>query len=94
MTKQRRNAASLVREGCANYYEGMCLPHDVRCVQAHTHAVVCRYFADSVLPQDAAMYAEATESVKICATCHSPFRSTQSRAKTCFRCEMAGGSEA
>ena len=89
---QRRSANALIRQWCANYDSGYCLPlsdYDYEpCPQLHSYSLICKYFRDAVLPGDKLLYAQimGEEGVKGCEVCKKPFRAVGPRAKYCDEC--------
>ena len=45
--KQKQAAVALIRERCANFYQGYCLPLDTQCPQADSDSLLCRWFREA-----------------------------------------------
>lgn len=86
--KQKGSASTLIKNECANYIGGMCIPLDTPCPQCHSYSLLCKYFAECVLPLDKVLHAEVMghDGIKRCAVCNRPFRATSNRAKYCSEC--------
>lgn len=54
---QRRRAAGLIRDSCANFALGRCVVLDTACVQILSESLLCNYFKNAVLPLDGALHA-------------------------------------
>ena len=85
--KERRGIKKLVTQKCANYDpECSCLPLDSACVmleKAYCGNAMCRYFRESVLPNDPELYAALQGSAtKRCKHCEKPF-SAKGRTMYC-----------
>lgn len=85
---QKRSAVALIREECANCFQGQCLPLDTACLQINSDSLLCRWFRDAVLPLDGQLHAQimGVDGLKICAVCGSVFRALSNRAKYCKAC--------
>ncbi len=90
--RQFRRAKRLIRQLCANYDGGNCLPLDdgdvCPCPQLITRTLICKYFRAAVLPSDRALWAEimAGRPVKSCRICGAPVFSPSNAAKYCPAC--------
>ena len=51
--KQAADVHSLAKKHCCNCDDGICLLMETPCAQIHSSKIVCRYFAEAVLPADA-----------------------------------------
>ena len=76
--KERRGIRKLVTERCANYHEDYgCLPLDCNCVmleKVYCGNAMCRYFRESVLPNDPELNAALQNlATKRCKHCGKPF---------------------
>ena len=76
--KERRGIKKLVIQGCANYHEDYgCLPLDGNCVmleKVYCGNAMCRYFRESVLPNDPELSAALQNlAAKRCKHCGKPF---------------------
>ena len=76
--KERRGIRKLVTDRCANYHEDYgCLPLDCECVMfgnAFCGNAMCRYFRESVLPNDPELSASLQNlAAKRCKHCGKPF---------------------
>ena len=76
--KERRGIRKLVTDRCANYYEDYgCLPLDCNCVmleKVYCGNAMCRYFRESVLPNDPELSAVLQNlAAKRCKHCGKPF---------------------
>ena len=90
--KRERKARRLTHE-CCNYCNGNCLLLDdgeeCVCVQSISYSLLCRWFQATVLPLDAALYAEIIkdrDEVKRCCECGATFQPKSNRAKYCAAC--------
>ncbi len=90
--RQFHRAKRLIRQLCANYDGGNCLPLDdgdaCPCPQLITRTLICKYFRAAVLPSDRALWAEimAGRPVKSCRVCGAPVFSPSNAAKYCPAC--------
>lgn len=91
-SSQRKQAASLIRNECANYINGDCLLLNYRtCPQAITGHVCCRYFRDILLNDKRGLslklelYPES-ESLKACTVCGRAYSSKSGRSIYCPDC--------
>ena len=85
--KEKRGIRKLVTEHCANYHEDYgCLPLDCSCVmleKVYCGNAMCRYFRESVLPNDPELNASLQGLVaKRCKHCGKPFP-TEGRRMYC-----------
>ena len=76
--KERRGIRKLVTDRCANYHEDYgCLPLDCNCVmleKVYRGNAMCRYFRESVLPNDPELSAALQNlAAKRCKHCGKPF---------------------
>ena len=76
--KEVRGIRRLVVERCANYHEDYgCLPLDCNCVmleKVYCGNAMCRYFRESVLPNDPELSASLQNlAAKRCKHCGKPF---------------------
>ena len=76
--KERRGIRKLVTDRCANYHEDFgCLPLDCNCVmleKVYCGNAMCRYFRESVLPNDPELNASLQGlAAKRCKHCGKPF---------------------
>ena len=76
--KERRGIRKLVTDRCANYHEDYgCLPLDCNCVmleKVYCGNAMCRYFRESVLPNDPELNASVQGlAAKRCKHCGKPF---------------------
>ena len=76
--KERRGIKKLVINHCANYHEDYgCLPLDCNCVmleKVYCGNAMCRYFRESVLPNDPELNAALQgAAAKRCKHCGKPF---------------------
>ena len=76
--KERRRIRKLVTDRCANYHEDFgCLPLDCNCVmleKVYCGNAMCRYFRESVLPNDPELNAALQgAAAKRCKHCGKPF---------------------
>ena len=92
-TKQRNRANRFIRDMCANYDNGYCLPLDCKCPQCNSFTVLCKYFRHVILKANYIPGARALESelfgtkpVKVCKECGRPFIPGSNRAKYCHDC--------
>lgn len=85
---QKRSAAALIRAECCNCFDGECVALDCACPQISSYSLICKWFAEAVLPLDKALHAEimGADGVKQCAVCGRQFRAVSSRAKYCSEC--------
>ena len=90
--RRERKARCLTHE-CCNYCNGNCLLLDdgeeCVCVQSISYSLLCRWFQATVLPLDAALYAEIIkdrDEVKRCCECGATFQPKSNRAKYCAAC--------
>lgn len=87
---QRRRAAGLIRDSCANFALGRCVVLDTACVQILSESLLCNYFKNAVLPLDGALHAQlmgiGTEGLKACAVCGRPFKANSNRGRYCPEC--------
>ena len=90
-----KTITKLIRDQCANYYDGNCLVGDCNCVQLNSRVtfeerniLLCRYFSNIVLPIDKEMYAEVVGTVKSkkCAGCGKHIVVTSNKSKYCTTC--------
>ena len=92
--KQRREAVWLIRAHCSFYDNGNCLYLDdgeeVVCPQITSFSVICSFFRQVVLKDEAARGLEAKlfrrETAKRCRVCGRTFSSTSNNAKYCPDC--------
>lgn len=87
--EQRRQAVTLIKQECCNYYSGYCCLMDMGCPQVHSESLMCKWFRDAVLPLDKVLYAQimGEEGLKDCEVCGRPFRAISNRAKYCNECK-------
>ena len=76
--KERRRIRKLVTDRCANYHEDFgCLPLDCNCVmleKVYCGNAMCRYFRESVLPNDPELSAALQNlAAQRCKHCGKPF---------------------
>ena len=76
--KELRRIRKLVTDRCANYHEDYgCLPLDCNCVmleKVYCGNAMCRYFRESVLPNDPELSASLQNlAAKRCKHCGKPF---------------------
>lgn len=85
---QKRSAVTLIREECANCFQGQCLPLDTACPQINSDSLLCRWFRDAVLPLDGQLHAQVMGAggLKTCTVCGGVFRALSNRAKYCAGC--------
>ena len=85
---QKRSAVTLIREECANCFQGQCLPLDTACPQINSDSLLCRWFRDAVLPLDGQLHAQVMGAggLKTCEVCGGVFRALSNRAKYCAGC--------
>ena len=96
--QERRSIRKLVTGNCANYdKEYGCLPLDCECPMlgiCYTNSTMCRYFQESVLPNDpeleAALQALPTRR---CQRCGKPFPVSGSRGYCSDQCAEASRKE-
>lgn len=93
-----RAVSSAIHKECANYYEGMCIPLDCKCVQMDSPyslqegKVLCKWCALAILPthpelqRAIALCNHDTQKKKKCAICASRFFPTCNRQKLCAGC--------
>lgn len=86
--KQKRSAVALIREECANCFQGQCVPLDTACPQMHSESLLCKWFRDAVLPLGKELHAQimGADGLKTCAACGRVFRAMSNRAKYCSDC--------
>lgn len=86
---QQKAVKRLVKGLCVNYdrFTGDCLLLDETCWQMCATAGFCRYFKESVLPADKALYAELVEpeSFKVC-ECGRRYVPRSNRSCRCPEC--------
>ena len=95
--KQRREAVRLIRAHCSFYDNGNCLylddDEEVVCPQITSFSVICAFFRQVVLKDEAARGLEAKlfrrETAKRCRVCGRTFSSTSNNAKYCPDCRAA-----
>lgn len=91
-SKQRKQAASLIRNECANYINGDCLLLDYRaCPQTITGSVCCKYFRDVLLNDKHGLDLKLelfpdNSNLKICTVCGKAYSSKGNRSKYCSDC--------
>jgi len=87
--KQKRGAAALIREECANCFQCVCIPLDTPCPQMHSDSLLCRWFQNAVLPLEKSLYDEImrSDNLKTCSVCGRLFRAMSNRAKYCAECK-------
>jgi len=87
--KQKRKAAALIRDTCANCVQGICILLDTPCPQIHSDSLLCNWFKDAVLPQDRGLLDEIMRerNMKPCCICARPFKALSNRAKYCAECK-------
>lgn len=92
-TAQRNKAAVMIRNECANYDYGNCLPLDCKCPQCNSFSVRCKYFRHVLLKANYIPGARQLESelfgtkpAKICKECGKPFLPGSNRARYCHDC--------
>ena len=89
-----RRVRRLVRRLCANCESGNCLLLDdgdsCLCPQLITSSIVCKYFRNSVLPDDQELCAGVFREriVRRCCLCGTPLFSTSNAAKYCPSCAV------
>ena len=89
--KERRRIRKLVTDRCANYHEDFgCLPLDCNCVmleKVYCGNAMCRYFRESVLPNDPELNASLQGlAAKRCKHCGKPFPASGRRIYCSDRC--------
>ena len=89
--KEMRGIRRLVTQKCANYDpEYGCLPLDCECVmmeKVYCGNAMCRYFRESVLPNDPEMNASLQGlAAKRCKNCGKPFPASGRRIYCSDRC--------
>ena len=89
--KERRGIRKLVTDRCANYHEDFgCLPLDCNCVmleKIYCGNAMCRYFRESVLPNDPELNASLQGlAAKRCKHCGKPFPANGRRIYCSDRC--------
>ena len=89
--KERRGIRKLVTQKCANYDpEYGCLPLDCNCVmleKVYCGNAMCRYFRESVLPNDPELNASLQGlAAKRCKYCGKPFPANGRRIYCSDRC--------
>lgn len=89
--EQSKRASAMIRGGCCNYIDGLCLLMDVPCPQLLTPAVCCKVFRWAIL-EDPAHALFKTEifrdsaAIKCCEVCGKPFVPKSNRAAYCPDC--------
>lgn len=94
MTNAQKNKASvMIRNECADYDHGYCLPLDCKCPQCNSNTVLCKYFRHVILKAGYIPGAKSLEAeifkgkpVKTCKECGRPFIPQSNRAKYCHDC--------
>lgn len=97
MQNSAREAVRLIRAHCSFYDNGNCLYLDdgeeVVCPQITSFSVICAFFRQVVLKDEAARGLEAKlfrrETAKRCRVCGRTFSSTSNNAKYCPDCRAA-----
>ena len=89
--KERRGIRKLVTDRCANYHEDYgCLPLDCNCVmleKVYCGNAMCRYFRESVLPNDPELNASLQGSAaKRCKQCGKLFPAKGKQVYCCESC--------
>ena len=86
--EQLRRAKKLVRGLCANCDGGCCILLDETCPQLISFSLICKYFRDAVLPEDAELQTALLyrSSGKRCTLCGALFVPASNRAKYCPSC--------
>ena len=86
--KRKKSAVALIREECANYFQGQCVPLDTVCPQNHSDSMLCKWFKNAVLPLNKDVHAQimGADGLKICVVCGRVFRALSNRAKYCSEC--------
>ena len=89
--KEQRGIRKLVTQKCANYDpEYGCLPLDCNCVmleKVYCGNAMCRYFRESVLPNDPELNASLQGlAAKRCKYCGKPFPANRRRIYCSDRC--------
>ena len=97
-TKEKRSIRKLVTDRCANYdREYGCLPLGCECPMfgiCYTNSAMCRYFRESVLPNDPELEASfKTGPIKLCKHCGKPFPADGRRVYCCDNCAAAASRE-
>jgi len=92
-TIQRNKASIMIRNECADYDHGSCLPLGCKCPQCNSFTVLCRYFRHVLLKSGSIPGAKTLEAeifkgkpVKTCKECGRPFIPKSNRAKYCHDC--------
>ena len=90
--REKQQIKKLVTSLCANYdKEYGCLPLDCDCPPmlgiCFTNSALCRYFRKSVLPEDAGLEVELTQTpITHCKQCGKPFPTDGKRVYCSQRC--------
>ncbi len=89
--EQFRRASTMIRGGCCNYIDGLCLLQDSPCPQLLTPAVCCKVFRWAILedPAHALFKAEIfrdSAAIKRCEACGKSFVPKSNRATYCPDC--------
>ena len=92
--KEKRSIRKLVTDRCANYdKEYGCLPLGCECPMfgiCYVGSVMCRYFRESVLPNDPELEAAfKTGPTKLCKHCGKPFPADGRRVYCSDNCAAA-----
>lgn len=87
---QRKRANALIHKLCCNCIDGQCIMLDCECPQSISYSVCCKWFRQSVLPQNEALFAELilADSKKKCVVCGKAFVPKSNRAKYCADCSV------
>ena len=87
-TSQTQTTSALIKTACANYAHGQCLPKDSNCTQLQSNSLICKYFAQAVLPSSPKLHDKIMSNAhaKQCTTCHRLFRAVNPHAKHCHQC--------
>ena len=97
-TGERRSIRKLVTSHCANYdSEYGCLPLDCQCPMlgiCYTNSAMCRYFRESVLPNDPELEADLQSlPTRRCQRCGKPFPVNGRRVYCSDNCAEASRKE-
>ena len=92
-TTQRNKASVMIRNECADYGHGSCLPLGCKCPQCNSFTVLCRYFRHVLLKSGSIPGAKTLEAeifkgnpVKTCKECGRPFIPKSGHTKYCPSC--------
>lgn len=88
--RQFQSVRTLVKDECANYMQGKCIPLGVSCPQLNCKTGLCSYFKKSVLPLDYYLYSEIVKDgenfTKRCEKCGNTFQSKAQNTRFCSEC--------